>query len=242
MRKLFTSVAQGEKPLSDDDQLVVLNLLEKNIESIAETKQEKLVRLQNDIELVNLERLIARYEEMITKDLNEDEWQQFFNENPIILSLAFGYPIIKVQDRASVGGRKFSGSGEKITDFLVKNSMINSAAIIEIKTPQKKLLNEKPFRDAVYTPSSELSGSINQALDQKHMFEREIAVIKENSGIYDLKSYSVHCCLIIGTIPSDEDRQKSFELFRRNSKNVEIVTFDELLKKLTDLLGFLNSP
>ena len=177
---------------------------------------------------------------MVNKNFPEADWQRFLNENPFILSLAFGYPIIKVQDQASVGGRKISGSGEKITDFLVKNSMTNNTAIIEIKKPQTELLNKKPFRSGVYTPSSDLSGSINQVLDQKYRFEREIAQIKENSRIYDIETYSVHCCLIIGKMPSDEDQQKSFELYRRNSKDVEIVTFDELLNKLKGTFDFLE--
>ena len=241
LRKLITGVAQGEEPLSDDEQAAVLGVFEKNVKSIAETRPEKLAKLQDDIELVTLETLIARYEEMITKKLGEDRWQNFLNENPFILSLAFGYPIIKVQGQASVGGRKISGTGEKIADFVVKNSMTNNTAIIEIKTPQKKLLNTRPYRDGVYTPSSELSGPINQVLDQKYQFERAIAHIKEKSKIYDIETYSVHCCLIIGKMPSDEGRRKSFEIFRRNSKDVEVVTFDELLKKLKELLTFLTS-
>ena len=240
LRKLFTSVAQGEEPLSDGEQVAVLDVMEKNVKTIAEIQPEKLVKLQSDIELANLNSLIVRYEEMINKNFSESDWQRFLNENPFILSLAFGYPIIKVQDQASVGGRKISGSGEKITDFLVKNSMTNNTAIIEIKKPQTELLNKKPFRSGVYTPSSELSGSINQALDQKYQFEREISQIKENSRIHDIETYSVHCCLIIGKMPSDEERQKSFELYRGNSKDVEIVTFDELLNKLKEFSTFLN--
>ena len=240
LRKLLTSVAQGEEPLSDGEQVAMLDVFEKNVKSIAETQPEKLVKLQSDIELATLDNLIVRYEEMINKNFPEDDWQKFLNENSFILSLAFGYPIIKVQDQASIGGRKVSGSGEKITDFLVKNSMTNNTAIIEIKRPQTKLLNKKPFRSGVYTPSSELSGSINQVLDQKDILEREIALIKENSGIYGIETYSVHCCLIIGKMPSDKDQHKSFELYRRNSKDVEIVTFDELLNKLKELSTFLN--
>ena len=144
LRKLFTSVAQGEEHLSDDEQVAVLEVMRKNVKTIAETQLEKLVKLQSDIELANLDNLIVRYEELINKNLLESDWQRFLNENPFILSLAFGYPIIKVQDQASVGGRKISGLGEKITDFLVKNSMTNNTAIIEIKKPQTQLLNKKP--------------------------------------------------------------------------------------------------
>ena len=239
-RKLLTAVAEGKKPLSEDDQNAVLRVVSDHAKDIAERHPDKLAKLQSDIELVTLEKLIERYKEMLCQKLDESHWQAFFNQNPFILNQVFGYPAIKVQGQASVGGRKFSGSGEKITDFLVKNSLTNNAAIIEIKTPQAKLLNRTPYREGVYTPSVALSGSINQVLDQKYQFEGQIAQIKNNSRIYDIESYSVHCCLIIGRVPSDEDQLKSFEFFRGNSKDVEIVTFDELLKRLEQLYDFLR--
>ena len=97
-----------------------------------------------------------------------------------------------------------------------------------------------PDRDGVYTPSANLSGSINQAPDQKYQFQKQITQIKDNTRLYDIKSYAVHCCLVIGKAPDGDDRKKSFELLRRNSKDVEIVTFDELLEKLKQLNSFLR--
>ena len=208
--------------------MAVIDVMKKNVKIIAETQPEKLAKLQSDIELATLDNLIVRYEELIDKNCSESDWQRFLNENPFILSLAFGYPIIKVQDQASIGGRKISGSGEKITDFLVKNSMTNNTAIIEIKKPQTKLLNKTPIRQGVYIPSSELSGSISQVLDQKYLFEREIAQIKVNSKIYDIETYSVHCCLIIGKMPSDEDQQNHSSFFAeilRMSKSLHSMNF-----------------
>lgn len=239
-RKLFTAVAQGKEELSEEDQNAVIGALSSHAASIAEEQPEKLAKLRGDIELVTLESLIKRYEEMLGGNLAEGRWQEFFNENPFILNMAFGYPVIKVRDQASVGGRKLSGNGEKITDFLVKNSLTNNTAIFEIKTPQTAILNKTPFRDGVFTPSTDLSGSINQALDQKYQFQKQIAQIKDNTRLYDIESYAVHCCLVIGRAPDDDDRKKSFELFRRNSKDVEIVTFDELLEKLRQLSAFLR--
>lgn len=240
-RKLFTAVAEGKQELSEEDQNAVIGALTSHAADIAEDQPEKLAKLRADIELVTLEALITRYEGMLGENLNEGHWQEFFNENPFILNMAFGYPVIKVRDQASVGGRKLSGDGEKITDFLVKNSLTNNTAIFEIKTPQTPILNKTPFRDGVYTPSADLSGSINQALDQKYQFQKQIAQIKDNTRLYDIESYAVHCCLVIGKTPDDDDRKKSFELFRRNSKDVEIVTFDELLEKLKQLSAFLRA-
>jgi hypothetical protein len=240
-RKLFTAVAEGKEELSAEDQNAVINALTSHAADIAKVQPEKLAKLRGDIELVALETLIKCYEDMLGEKRVEGRWQEFFNENPFILNMAFGYPVIKVRDQASVGGRKLSGEGEKITDFLVKNSLTNNTAIFEIKTPQTPILNKTPFRDGVYTPAADLSGSINQALDQKYQFQKQIAQIKDNSRLYDIESYAVHCCLVIGTTPDGDDQKKSFELFRRNSKDVEIVTFDELLEKLKQLCAFLRA-
>ena len=243
LRQRITNLALGDKaPLSEDEQDALLTLVAQNTETIARTKSDRLASLKRDIELVTLDKLIERYESMIAKTLPEDMWQVFLNENPFILSMAFGYPVIKVHDQASVGGRTIFGTGEKIADFLVKNSMTNNVAIVEIKKPQTKLLSQRKVSDGVYAPSGELVGAMNQTLDQKHRLEQGIAHIKVNSRVYDMESYSLHCCLIVGTVPSDEDRLRSFEMFRGNSKDVEIITFDELLGKLKHLREFLNSP
>ena len=240
-RKLFTAVAEGKQELSEEDQNAVIGTLTSHAADIAKDQPEKLAKLRGDIELVTLEALITRYEGMLGENLIEGRWQKFFNENPFILNMAFGYPVIKVRDQASVGGRKLSGDGEKFTDFLVKNSLTNNTAIFEIKTPQTPMFKKTPFREGVYTPSAYLSGSINQALDQKYQFQKQIAQIKDNTRLYDIESYAVHCCLVIGKTPDGDDRKKSFELFRRNSKDVEIVTFDELLEKLKQLSAFLRA-
>ena len=59
--------------------------------------------------------------------------------------------------------------------FLVKNGISNNAALFEIKTPGSPLLNKTPYRGQLYTPSSDLSGAINQMLDQKSEFQKDIA-------------------------------------------------------------------
>lgn len=239
VRRMITDRAMGLDVLPEAEQDAIIHLLTHSAKSLGAEQTERLAKLQSDIELVTLDALIARFEEMLGKTLNEDHWQAFFHENPFVLHMAFGYPVIKVQDQASVGGRKLSGKGEKITDFLVKNALTNNTALFEIKTPQTEVLGKATYRDGVYPPSKNLSGSINQALDQRYQFQREVTAIKDKSRLWDIESYAVHYCLIIGRTPPDADKQKSFELFRRNSKDVSVVTFDELLEKLKQLKAFL---
>ena len=214
LRKSITeAVLRGEASLSEDEQEEVLDVVARNTRSMAMSKPDKLATLKKDIELVTLEGLIERYQEMMHTRLTERTWQEFLDANSFILGLAFGYPVVKVRGQASVGGHKLSGKGETIADFLVKNSLTGNSAIMEIKTPQTRLLNKGAYRGEIYPPSGELVGAVNQALNQKHNIEREIAQIKDNSRIYDIETYSVRSCLVVGTMPSDEDLKKSFELF-----------------------------
>jgi hypothetical protein len=201
----------------------------------------EIIKLKNELELVSLKQLIDKFEAMLMKNLKEGYWQKLFNENPFILTMAFGYPIIKINDQASVGGRKISGSGDKIVDFLVKNTESNNTALFEIKTPSTKLLNKVQYRDGVFVPSAELAGAVNQILDQKYKFEKSIVGLKDASKMYDLESYSVHGVLVIGVSLTEPDKIKSFEFFRGNSKNISIITFDEVLVKLKQLHSFLES-
>ena len=227
--------------MSPIDKENAVRVVTENARSIAVSQPDELATLTQSIERVALETLIDDFEKLLRARAQEREWQSFLNEKPFVLSLAFGYPVINVQGQASVGGRKLSGMGDKVADFLVKNSLTNNCAIVEIKKPTTRLLNSNPSRNGVYTPSSDLVGAINQALDQKYQFDKQVAQFKENSQVYDIASYSVHCCLLVGYLPSGQDQLKSFELFRGNSKDVEIVTFDELLEKLKQFWNFLTS-
>ncbi|OEE53616.1 Shedu immune nuclease family protein [Vibrio splendidus] len=226
--------------ISPSDTQSALELVTQDRSAISASTPETLGKLRSDIELVTLERLIRQFEELLGKRTTEDTWQTLFNENPFILSLAFGYPAIKVRDQASVGGKRLSGDGEKITDYLIKNRITNNLAIVEIKKPSTQLLHKTAYRGAVYSASADLSGSVTQVLDQRYHLEQNIASIKMNSKVYDIESYAIHCVLVIGTLPNDDDMRKSLELYRRNSKDVDIVTFDELLLKLKQLMQFLS--
>ncbi|WP_158288430.1 Shedu immune nuclease family protein [Mucilaginibacter psychrotolerans] len=216
-----------------------LTVIHKNVNKIFEQQPQEFIKLKNDLELVNLEKLIERFEGMIEKKVSEAQWQTLFQQNPFVINMAFGIPVVSVQGQASVGGRRLSGGGEKIADFLVKNSLSNNTAIVEIKTPATNLIYATAYRSGVHGPSQELSAAVTQVLDQVYFLQKEINSIKVNSKIYNIETYHVLGILIVGLTPKGTDEQKSFEYFRANSKNVQIITFDELLEKLKYLYQFL---
>lgn len=241
LRKLFTAVAQGEEyHLSDEEKESFLRVMSKNAKPLAREKSKSLLDLQDNILVANLEVFNSRFEQLLAEsNQSESFWQQFFNDYPFILSLAVGCPVIIVQGQAFVGGTAFAGDGGRITDFLAKNSKTRNVSIIEIKKPQTKLLGK--YRKVANRPSNELAGAIMQILDQKSSLEKSFQPLKANTGSEDVELHSVQCCLIIGSIPADPKEQRSFELIRQNSKNVNIVTFDELLENLKQLQNFLTN-
>ena len=241
VRKEFTNWALvGEHYLPSDEHRVFLEVLSSNAPRLAAEEPKRVALAQRELELANLAQVIDVYESMIGKECDEDDWQQFFSDNPFALHLSFGYPVIKLQDKAVVGGRDFSGSGASITDFLVKNRMTHNAALVEIKTPQAELVSPKVYRQGVYAPHQDLVGAVNQVLDQRVKFERSFTTSRGEEPELELEAYGVGCVVIAGTTPMDKTRVKSFELFRSNSKNVDIITFDELLAKLKELRDFLE--
>ena len=240
LRKALTAVGNDERPLSSAERVELLETLTKNVGTILEGEPARMDGLESGIARARTRNLLENLNKMMKGGCNERTWQQFLQDNPFVLSLLFGRPIVRIADQASVGGRKISGQGDKIADFLVKNGLTNNAALVEIKTPKAKLLNQTPYRKDVYTPAGELVGAINQVLDQKNKFEQDIAKIRDRDRTLDVEAYHVQAYVLAGRTPPDRDRVRSFELFRHNLKDVVVMTFDELLRKVEDLCEFLE--
>ena len=240
LRKALTALGNGEKPLSPAEQLELLQALTQNASSILEREPATMDGLESEIATARARDLLGHLQQMMRANHNEPTWQRFLQKNPFVLSLVFGRPFVSISGQASVGGRRIDGSGDKITDFLAKHSLTNNAALVEIKTPNLRLLNKKEYRKGVYTASADLVGGMNQALDQKNRFEQEIAQIKHRNPSLRVEAHHVQTYLLAGSMPTDVDRVRSFEMFRHNSKDVVVMTFDELMSKVEHLCAFLE--
>lgn len=122
-------------------------------------------------------------------------------------------------------------------DFLGRNPISESLALIEIKTPMTKLLG-KLYRNGVFNISDELSGAVMQALNYRDtlLAERD-NILRKQPNMY---AFNPACVVIIGHARDEldsEDKKKSFELFRRELKDVAVVTFDELYYKTEAILN-----
>ena len=231
-----TSGGRDRVELSKRDRRVAVGLVRSNLEALAHSDSDALLSLKGDIEQVTLQQLIDRFREMLTKDLPERRWQAFLTQNPFILSLAFAVPAMVVQGHAYAGGKRLSGRGGKITDFLCASASTGNLAIVEIKKPTTDLLGGAPYRgNDVFAASAELSGAIAQILDQRVMLQRELPNLKERSERYDIHDYGTRCIIVAGPTPSDRARRKSLELLRIVLAGVILLTFDELLARLEEI-------
>jgi len=221
--------------LSRSDRQAAMSIIAKDKDEIAKTDAEALLALRSDIEKVTLGTLIQKFEDMLTKDLSEPKWQEFLKANPFILGLAFAYPVFLIQDQAYVGGATIRGAGEKIADFLLAQRYTGNLALIEIKRPKTPILRTVPYRADLHAPATEVSGSVSQVLDQKYRLQNSFTQKAYESGLTNVHPYSIQCIVIIGTSPESKDERKSLELFRNSTKDVTVVTFDELLEKLKEI-------
>jgi hypothetical protein len=231
------------KDLSEDDTKEILELISSFPPEADEVKRKRIISTKEAIEQIYIESILQDFKKLISQKNNttklEERWQKFFKENSWIFSQLFSYPMVLFKDKAYVGGKTVFDSNGKIADFLYKNEFSDNVAIIEIKTHKSNLLDSKPYRGSdVFPVNKELSGAMNQVLDHRDNLQKEFYTLCKDGSF---NTFNSKCIVIIGQVSSLKKSQlKSFELFRNNNKDVEVVTFDELQKKISNLLSIFK--
>jgi hypothetical protein len=187
--------------------------------------------------LASLKATLAMWKE--NQDSNdEDLWQKLLEERVYVLSQVLSFPLVIIRNKPYLGGKGYDNRGGKYSDFLAANALTRSAVIVEIKTPLTPLLCGE-YRDDVYPFSEELSGAIAQVLQQRRTFLDNPLLHKEISpaGI---------CCIVvaghIGRQLGDATMKENFDLQRQSLHGVTVLSYDELFRKIEDLIGLIESP
>lgn len=178
-------------------------------------------------------RLINEWEHNLDNG-EEGYWKGLLSKYSWIISQCFSTPHLIFQSEAYVGGQNITGKNGNFIDYAYINKTTNNISLIEIKAPTTKLIGRR-FRNT-YSLSSELAGSINQLLRYKDILVKDYY---HNLGLSSqpFRVYSPRSILIIGNYDFLNDAQKNcFEIFRNEFKNIEIVTYDELLLKIKHML------
>jgi hypothetical protein len=202
----------------------------------------ELMMLHAEIERVTLAKMIEAFKAKLASSLTESHWQGFFEQNKLVLSMAFARPVELTHTQFHARGSTLTGAGAQIGDFLFKEYG-QALAIVEIKTPDTALLQGTAYRGQdVFGPNSELSGAVTQVLyQQSELKQRWMTHANDNPALRQSGADVIKCVIVAGRLPTDPSRLRSFEMFRNACKNVDIVTFDELLAKL-EFLGEQLTP
>lgn len=183
--------------------------------------------------------------EILNKPNTKDEtaWQEFFTLNQWIFGYGLDYRFQGIlQKEFHASDTDAAGKDGVISDFLLGDKRFTS--FVEIKLPTTTLFKNSQNRAGCWKLSPELLDSYSQILEQKAC--GEIKVEQKELFDEDGKTITQSACdsktfLIIGSLTnleesksSDKEKKiklKTFELFRRDSRNVEIITYDELYER-----------
>lgn len=179
---------------------------------------------------------------------NSDEgfWQDFFTKNDWIFGYGLDYKFLHLlNDQPDYGGRNYTGKGSQKGDYLMKsNADAQFTVLVEIKTPATHLLsynNTEPRRvknprNDVWLLSSDILGAVSQIQVNARTWcidsqRAENVRLLEPQKIFTIEPKGI---LIIGNskeLKRNESIVSCFESYRRNIKNPEILTFDELYNR-----------
>ncbi len=223
------------------------------------TSQEELGKVLSDLEHRNFSTLSATLNlealRRAARDIrenfdnsNEEYWQSAILErNPWIVSQIFSTPCAIFASKAYVGGKTIKNQKGSVADFIYQNKLTGNIALVEIKRPDTRLLGGL-YRARSYSLSADLSGAVNQVLSYRHTLMKELATLQSESED-PFEAFSPRCVVIIGSTREFDrcesgeraDAVGTFENFRGALNGVAVITFDELLQKIEDLISLLTS-
>lgn len=196
--------------------------------------------LRQDIYAVATKRqALAEFERMLGAAHNEREWQAYFERNPWVFGHGLNYVFLdKVGPKleARTTGNAFDQHGKTADALMRTRAEISQYVLIEIKKDSTNLLQKDTYRAGCWAASGELSAAVTQT--QKTTFEfgrgrfRDVLKDAEGNDTGEV-AYSVEprSYLVIGNMAElrgNDDKIACFELYRRNTRSPEIITFDEL--------------
>ena len=252
-------VPQGRRRLvvADEDESLIVKGAEREIlEELQETTGEQFWDLLSNLNpdlfrVVALTKLYEIREQAVNRfethlradDWSEDEWQGFFESNTWIFGYGLSYHFIKtVETQPHYGGILVNGLGGQRGDFLAATeAQLRFTVLIELKTPGTVLIGNQLYRNKVHLIGRDLAGGVSQLQSNCRTWEIEGATQEENRellGARNTWTVQPKGILIIGHTDQLDTAAKrtTFELFRRNIHNPEVITFDELLERARHLL------
>ncbi len=214
-----------------------------------EYPNEMLALLANDHPDIVAKLGAVKIHEVRAKALNEFErslrekgddesyWQDFFEINTWIFGYGLNYQVLRtIQNQPYYGGKDYTNTGGQRGDYLeATQAAVKFTVLVEIKTPKSPLLGNQ-YRNGCWSISSELAGGVAQLQGNCSTWESHGATVPTaqealtKQSIYTVRPKGI---LILGHCNelTDIEKRNSFQLFRRELNNPEVLTFDEVYER-----------
>lgn len=242
------STKTGPKAIIDASDRGIID----RIKSLTEGQRKGLLHaLQQSLTDEEINILLGRrqgleeYEEhMRLKDWSEAQWQNFFEHEQWVFGYGLDYRVMRQFDReTTVGGGGSDNQNKPVIDFLM--SFTDYTVLVEIKRPDTPIFRaSRGGRAGTWEFSPEFVSAISQIIEQKAEWlsfaQSSEHYNKSGTEILTARTRNAKSILVIGS--RDEfSRSKNprtanvmrdtFELFRRENRTIDIITFDELLER-----------
>jgi len=208
--------------------------------------------LHHDIYAVAAKRAaLAEFKSHLESTLSEGEWQNFFEQNTWIFGHGLNYVFLnKVSKKleSQTTGTTFDRPGKRVDGLMRTRAEVSQYVLVEIKKNNTDLLRNSVYRSGCRAVSHELSDAVTQI--QKTVFEFTQDHFRDNlkdqhGTDTGETAYAVEPrnFLIIGNLaePSgNDDKVTCFELYRRNIRSPEILTFDEVYYRASCIVENLS--
>jgi hypothetical protein len=219
------------------------------IEQLAQSPE-----LQRDIYAIASKRdALATFKDMLASNASEPDWQAFFEANPWIFGHGLNYVFL---DKAApkletnTTGSTFDQSGKRVDALLRTRAAISQYVLVEIKKHDTPLLrSSRPYRAGCWGVSDEVSNGVTQIQKTvfdfvRNRFHQQMLDAEGNAldeAVYAIEPRSY---LVIGNLAElsgNNEKVTCFELYRRNVRAPEIVTFDELYHRAQFIVANLQN-
>lgn len=213
---------------------------EDRLRLLEQIRDEKLTKQDLDILSGRKDGLSIFHQKLyVEKDWDEPKWQAFFEENTWIFGYGLDYRFLSILQReAAVSNSDLAGKDTTNSDFLLGTT--DFTVLVEMKRPDTKLFGTARNRSQSWKLSKDLVEAVSQILVQKATWQIKSAQACYNAAgeLISQKTSDPKCILIAGSREQFDDNQRdqdikfrTFELFRRDSRNIEILTYDELYER-----------
>ena len=184
---------------------------------------------------------LTEFENALTQEYDEKYWQKFLSKNDWIFGYGLSYYCLTmVGEQILVGGKDVLNHNGQLVDFLAASKgHVSYVVLVEIKKPSTVLLG-KSCRNRAFPISSDLAEAVAQiqgyidtwgtnSTKERYVYEQENCLTTAKpKGILVIGDTSELDC---------SDKKRSFELFRKGLNQIDIITYDELLKRAQLIVG-----